>query len=56
MKQGILFCVWQEVRGNWDKNMIRISQWMKNIIEQILASEEINPKEQDSESHIKESK
>ena len=30
------------VNENWDSNMIRISQWGEGIVEQILASEEIN--------------
>ena len=29
------------------QKMVRISQWRKAIVEQILASEEINPEEQD---------
>ena len=29
MKWGILIWVWQKVNGNWDKNMIRISQLRK---------------------------
>ena len=47
MKQGILFWVWQEVNEIWDKNMIRISNGVKATVEQILASEEISPKEQE---------
>ena len=31
--------------------MIRISEWRETIVEQILASEEINPKKQDCQSH-----
>ena len=27
MKQGILFWVWRKVNGNWDNNMMRLSQW-----------------------------
>ena len=27
MNQGISFCVYWKVKGNWDNNMIRISQW-----------------------------
>ena len=34
--------VYWKVNGNWDNNMIRISLWSEAIIEQILASEEIN--------------
>ena len=30
MKQGILFCIWRKVNGNWD-NMIRISQWRESL-------------------------
>ena len=40
MKQGI-----QKVDGNWDNHMIKIFQWRKVIVEQILEPEEINPKE-----------
>ena len=32
-----------------DKNKIRISQWSETIVEQIVASGEINPKKQDCE-------
>ena len=42
MKRGILLWIWWKVNGNWDNNMIKISQWRENIIEQILASEERN--------------
>ena len=42
MKQDILFWVYQNVNGNCDNNMIRISNGGKAIAEQILASEEIN--------------
>ena len=42
MKQSIPFWVSQKVNGNWDNNLIRISNWEKAIVEQILASEEIN--------------
>ena len=41
MKRGIPFWVYWKVNGNRD-NMIRISQWTETIVEQILASEEIN--------------
>ena len=30
MKWGILFWVWWKVNGNWDNNMIRISQWRES--------------------------
>ena len=30
MKQGITFWIWQKVHGNWDSNMIRISQWRES--------------------------
>ena len=30
MKQGILFWVYWKVNGNWNKNMIRISQWRES--------------------------
>ena len=30
MKQGILFWVYCKVNGNWDNNMIRISQWRES--------------------------
>ena len=30
MKQGTLFWVYYEVNGNWDNNMIRISQWRES--------------------------
>ena len=36
--------------------MIRIFYEGEAIVEQLLASEEINPREQDSESHIQGSK
>ena len=42
MKRGIPLWIWWEVIRNWDNNMIRISQWRKAFVEQILASEEIN--------------
>ena len=42
MKWGIPLWMWWKFNGNWDNNMIRISQWRKAIAEQILASEEIN--------------
>ena len=42
MIQNIPFWVSQKVNGNWDNNLIRISKWGKAIVEQILASEEIN--------------
>ena len=42
MKRGILLWIWWKVNGNWDNNMIKISQWRENILEQILASEERN--------------
>ena len=42
MKQSIPFWVSEEVNENWDNNLIRTSNWGKAIVEQILASEEIN--------------
>ena len=30
MKQSILLWIWWNVNGNWDNNMIRISQWRKS--------------------------
>ena len=30
MKRGIQVWVWWKVNGNWDKNMIRISQWRES--------------------------
>ena len=30
MKQGISSWVWQKVNGNWDDNIIRISQWRES--------------------------
>ena len=42
MKWGIPLCIWWEVNGNWNNNMIRTSQWRESLVEQILASEEIN--------------
>ena len=30
MKQGILLWIWWKVNGNWDNNMIRISQWRES--------------------------
>ena len=41
MKRGILLQICWKINGNWDSNMIRISQWGKNL-SRILASEEIN--------------
>ena len=48
MKWGILLWISWKVNGNWDNNMIRISQWRKAIVEQkkkrkkesVLVSEE----------------
>ena len=40
MKRGIALWVWRKVNGNWDNNMIRISQWRESHCRQILASEE----------------
>ena len=40
IKRGIPFWLWRKVNGNWHNNMIRISQWKKAIVEQILLSEE----------------
>ena len=34
MKQGTLFWFFWKVNGNWDNNMIRISQWKEAIIKQ----------------------
>ena len=50
MKQDISFWVFWRFNGNWDGNMIRISQ---ATVEQILASEERerDPREQDCDSH-----
>ena len=31
MKQGILLWIWQKVNGNWDNNMVRISQWRQSL-------------------------
>ena len=42
MKRGILFWVWWKVNGIWENHIIRISNGRKAIVEQILASEEIN--------------
>ena len=42
MKRGIPLWIWWKFSGNWDNNMIRISLWREAILEQILASEEIN--------------
>ena len=30
MKRGIPLSIWWKVRGNWDNNMIRISQWRQS--------------------------
>ena len=30
MKQGIPYSILHKINGNWDKNVIRISQWRKN--------------------------
>ena len=30
MKQGIPLWIWWKVNGNWDNNMIRISQWSES--------------------------
>ena len=53
MKKGIPFWVLPEVNGNWDNNMTTVSQWREYlvIVEQILASKEITPKERDCESN-----
>ena len=40
IKRGIPFWLWRKVNGNWHNNMIRISQWKKAVVEQILLSEE----------------
>ena len=40
MKRGILFWVYWKVNGNWDNNMIRISQWKEshyNIMDMLLS-------------------
>ena len=42
MKRGIPLWIWWKVNGNWDNNMSWIYQWRKAIVEQVLASEEIN--------------
>ena len=47
MKQGTPFWVWQEVNENWFHKMFKFPTEGKDITEQILATEEINPKEQD---------
>ena len=36
MKKGIPFLVYYKVNGIRDNNMIKISQWRKAIVEQIL--------------------
>ena len=30
IKQGIPLWIWWKVNGNWDNNMIRVSQWREN--------------------------
>ena len=30
MKRDILLWIWSKVNGNWDNNMIRVSQWRKS--------------------------
>ena len=39
MKRDILLWIWWRIIGNWDKNMIRISQWWESIAEKILVPE-----------------
>ena len=42
IKWGIPLWIWWKVNGNWDNNMITISQWRGSFVEQILASEDRN--------------
>ena len=44
MKWGIPFWVWQKIHGNWDTNMIRISQWRESHCRTNTSTDEINPK------------
>ena len=53
MKRGIPFWVWRKVIGETTWSEFPIGG--KAIVEQILVSEERNPKKQDYESHNKES-
>ena len=54
MKQGILLWVCWKVSGNWDKNMIRISQWRESHCRTIYLHQkkEKNPKEQVCENSL----
>ena len=52
IKWGILLPIWQKVNENWSE----LPNGGKATVEQILAAEEINPKEQHSDSHSLESK
>ena len=49
------FLFWRKINGNWDVNMIRIAQ-SRESQEQILGSEEINPREQKFKCRSLESK
>ena len=54
MKWSILFWVCWKVNGNWDNNMIRISQWQEKFPKKINShefSKEVNPKEWNCENH-----
>ena len=53
MKLGIPFWVWQKVNGNWDNNMIRISQFRESHCRTHTGVKRYkkNPKEQDFECH-----
>ena len=50
IKLGILLWIWWKVNGNWDTTS-EVPNGGKVIVEQILASEEKIPKEQDYDNH-----
>ena len=57
MKWAILFWVWQNSSGNWEKNLIGISQQGRGTLEQRLDSEERNNAKEhncDSNSYVSE--
>ena len=45
MKWGILLWIWWKVNGNWDNNMIRISQWRESHYGTNTSVRSKNPKE-----------
>ena len=52
MKRGVPLWIWWKVNGNWDSNMIRISQWRESHCRTNLSvRRKINRKYQDYENH-----